>query len=98
MFFSFEYIFELQLNQMALVLKLVWFELRTAEGKVWKFVAEANFFPTNFLISCCIPKTLMPSCDFCKGAFPRLDSSKCGLCSLRRPGMSTPELRAINAS
>jgi hypothetical protein len=41
----------------------------------------------------------MTVCQLCGNKFHRLqDGMKCGLCQLRLPGLSSPELQAINVS
>jgi hypothetical protein len=41
----------------------------------------------------------MAVCQFCGNKFHRLQNgTKCGLCQLRLPGLSPPELQAINVS
>ncbi|KAG6836605.1 hypothetical protein H0H93_006155 [Arthromyces matolae] len=38
----------------------------------------------------------MPPCKVCSFEFPRLDGEACSRCLARKPGLSGPELRAIN--
>ncbi len=57
------------------------------------FIVQLQLFFVSF-----VPVAML-DCPTCGNSFYRLEpGAKCGLCQMRKPGMTAPELHAINVS